>query len=57
LGLEGFDGIFFDGIDLGKALVVVEVNEISCSVILSSLATFRAVPGEVSYFSALETCI
>jgi len=55
LGLEDFDGVFFDGFSLGEVLVVVEINEISCSVVLSSLAAFQAVPSEMSYFSALKT--
>ena len=57
MGLENFDGVFFDGVGLGEALVVVEVNGVSRSIILSSLAAFRAVPSEVSYFSALEAGI
>ena len=54
MGLENFNGVFFDGVGLGEALVVVEVNEVSRLIILSSLAAFRVVPSEVPYFSALE---
>jgi len=54
LGLEGFDGVFFDIVDFGDSLIVVEVNEVSCPVVLSSLSAFRAVSGKVSYFSTLE---
>ena len=57
MGLENFDGVFFDGVGLGEALVVVEVNEVSRSIILSSLAAFWAVPSEVSHLSALEAGI
>ncbi len=55
MGLEGFNGVFFDGFHFGKTLTIVEVDEVSGSVILASLSAFRAVSGEVSYFSALET--
>ena len=54
MGLEGFNGVFFGGVDFGESLIVVEVNEVGCSVVLSPLAAFRAVPGEMSYFSTLE---
>ena len=55
--MEGFDGVLFHGLGFGEHLVVVEVNEISHSIVLASLATFRAIPSKVSYFSALEACV
>ncbi len=57
MGLEGFNGVFFGDVGFGEALIVVEINEVGRSVILASLAAFWAVPGEVSYFSALEAGI
>ena len=57
MGLEGFDGVFFDGFCFGESLAIVEVDQISGSVILAPLPTFRTVSGEVSHFSALETGI
>ncbi len=54
MGLEDFDGVFFSGVDFRESLIVVEVNEVGRSVVLSPLAAFQAVPGKVSYFSALE---
>ena len=54
MGLENFDGVFFDYVGLGEALVIVKVNEVSRSIVLSSLVVFRAVPSKVSYFSTLE---
>jgi len=54
LGLEGFDGVFFDGFCFWETLTVVEVDEVGGLVVLASLSAFRAVPSEVSYFSALE---
>ena len=53
--MEGFNGVFFKGFHLGESLAIIEVDEISSSVVLTSLSAFRAIPGEVSYFSALET--
>jgi len=55
--LEDFDGVFFYGFCFREALVIVEVDKIGGSVILASLSAFRAVPGEVSYLSALEAGI
>ncbi len=57
MGLEGFDGVLFDGFYFRKPLAIVEVDEVGGSVVLASLSAFRAVPSEVSYFSALETCV
>ncbi len=57
MGLEDFNGVFFYGLYFREALVIVEVNEVSGSVVLASLLTFRAIPSEVSYFSALEACV
>ncbi len=57
MGLEGFDGVFFDGFCFGESLAIVEVDEVGGSVVLASLSALGAVPGEVSYFSALEACI
>ncbi len=54
MGLEDFDGVFFDGFSFGEALTVVKVDEVGGSVVLTSLSAFRAIPGEVSYLSALE---
>ena len=47
--------VFFGDVGFGKALVVVEINEVGRSVVLASLAALWAVPGKVSYFSTLET--
>ena len=52
--MEGFDGVFLDWFHFGESLVVVEVDQIGGPVVLTSLLAFGAVPGEVSYFSALE---
>jgi len=57
LGLKGFDGILFDGFCFGESLAIVKVDKVSGSIVLSSLSTFGAVPGEVSYFSALEASV
>ncbi len=57
MGLEGFDGVFLSDVGFSEALVVVEVDEVGRSVILASLAVFWAIPGEMSYFSTLETGI
>ncbi len=57
MGLEDFDGVFLISVGFGEALVVVEVDEVGCSVILTSLAAFWAVPSEVSHFSALKAGI
>ncbi len=54
MSLKGFDGVFFGGVDFEESLTVVEIDEIGRSVVLSALAAFRAVSGEMSYFSALE---
>jgi len=55
LGLEGFDGIFFEGFCFREPLIIVEVDKVGGSIILGSLSAFGAVPGEVSYFSTLKT--
>ncbi len=54
MGLEDFNGVFLYGLCFWEALAIVEVNEVSRSVVLSSLSAFGAVSGKVSYFSALE---
>ncbi len=53
--MEEFDGVFFYSFQLWEALAIVKVDEVGRSIVLSSLSAFGAVPGEVSYFSALET--
>ena len=55
--LENFDGVFFIGISIDEVLIVVEVNQVGRLVVLAVWATFWTVPGEVSYFSALEAGI
>ena len=55
--MEDFDRIFFDRFCFGESLVVVEINEVGGPIILTSLSVFGAIPGEVSYFSALEACV
>ena len=57
MGLEDFNGIFFDGFSFWESLIVVKVDEVGRSIVLSSLSVFGAVPSEVPYFSALETGI
>ena len=57
MGLEGFDGVLFNGFCLGESLAIVKVDEVGGSIILASLSTFRTVPGKVPHFSALETGI
>ena len=57
MGLEGFDGVFFDRFYLRETLAIVEVDEVGGSIVLASLSAFRAVPSEVSYFPALEACV
>ena len=54
MGLEEFNGVFFCSFCFWIALAIVEVDEIGSSVVLAPLSTFRAVSGEVSYFSTLE---
>ncbi len=54
MGLEGFDWVFLIGVSVDEALVIVEVNQVGCSVVLIVWVTFWAVPSKVSYFSALE---
>ena len=53
--MEDFDGVFFNIFDFWEALIVVKVDKICGPIVLASLSVFRAVSGEVSYFSALET--
>jgi len=55
--LEGFDGVFFNGISFHEVLIVVKVDEVGRSIILASLVVFWAIPSKVSYFSALEAGI
>jgi len=55
--LEDFNGVFLCNLRFREALTVVEVDEVGGSVVLTALSAFRAVSGEVSYFSALEACI
>ena len=55
MGLEGLNGVLLDRFYFGESLAIVEVDEVSGLVILTSLSAFRAISGEVSYFSALET--
>ncbi len=57
MGLEGFDGVFFDGFRFRETLAIVKVDEIGGPVVLTSLLAFGAIPSEVSYFSALKACI
>ena len=57
MGLEDFDGVFFSSVSFSEILVIVEIDEVGRLIILASLATFWAVPSEVSYFSALETSV
>ncbi len=57
MGLKGFDWVFLDRFCFGESLVVIEVDQVGGPVVLASLSTFRAVPSEVSYFSALETSV
>ena len=57
MGLEDFDRVFFAGLIAGEVLIIVEVDQVGCSVILTALAVLWAVPSEVSYFSTLETGI
>ncbi len=57
MGLEDFDRVFLISVGFGKALVIVEIDKVGRSVILTSLVVFWAVPSEVSYFSALEAGI
>ena len=54
MGLKGLDGVLFDGFCFRESLAIVEVDEVGGSVVLTSLSAFRAISGEVSYFSALE---
>jgi len=55
--LESFNGVFFDDVGFRETLIIIEIDEVGCSIVLTSLAVFWAVSGEVSYFSALETGI
>ena len=57
MGLEGLDGVLFDGFHFGESLAIVEVDEISGPIVLTPLPAFGAVSSEVSYFSALEAGI
>ena len=55
--MEDFNGVFFNDVCFGEVLVVVEVDKVGRSIVLAPLSAFRAVPSEMSYFSALKTCI
>ncbi len=55
--MKGFDGVFFGGLRFRESLGIIEVDEVGGSIVLASLSTFGTVPGEVPYFSALETGI
>ena len=57
MGLEGFDGVFFGNLGFREGLVVIEVDEVGCPVVLASLAALWAVSCEMPYFSALEACV
>ncbi len=52
--MEDFNGIFFYSFCFREALAIVEVDEVGGPVVLAPLSVFRTVPGEVSYFFALE---
>ncbi len=55
--MEDFNGVLFYRLRFWEALAIVEVDKIGGLIVLSSLLALGAVPGEVSYFSALETGI
>ncbi len=55
--MEEFNGVLFYSLRFWETLAVIEVNEVGCSIVLSSLSVFGTVSGEVSYFSALEAGI
>ena len=55
--MEDFNRVFFYSLCFREALAIVEVDEVGGPVVLTSLSAFRAVSGEMSYFSALETGI
>jgi len=57
LGLEDFDRVFFAGFIAGEVLIVVEIDQVGRSVVLTIWAAFGTVPGIVSYFSTLEAGI
>ena len=57
MGLEGFDQVFFNDVGIGETLIVVEVNQVGCSIVLVIWATLWAISGKVSYFSTLKTGI
>ncbi len=49
--------VFFGYFGFSERLVIVEVDEIGCSIVLASLVVFWAVSSKVSYFSTLEACV
>ena len=53
--LENFDRVFLNDVGFRETLIIVEIDEVGRSIVLTSLAAFRAVSGKVSYFSALKT--
>ncbi len=55
--MEEFNGVLFYSLHFWEALAIVEVDEVGCSIVLSSLSAFGAVPGKVSYFFALKAGI
>jgi len=57
LGLEGFDWVFLDGVSVGVALIVIEINQVGCPIVLVVWAMLWAVPSKVSYLSTLEASI
>ena len=57
MGLEDFDGVFFDNVGFGEVLAIVKVDEVRRSVVLASLVAFWTISSEVSYFSTLKACI
>ncbi len=52
--MKDFDGVFFYSFCFWEALVIVKVDKVGGSVVLTSLLAFRTIPSEVSHFSALE---
>ena len=57
MGLENFDWVFLIGVGVNEVLIIIEVDQVGCSVVLAVWTTFWAVPGKVSYFSTLEAGI
>ena len=55
--MEGFNGVLFCDFCFREALVVIEIDEVGGSIVLTSLSAFWAISGEMSHFSTLETGI